>query len=526
MHIHTNADLKGLIRRIGDLLETVRKKEAACRHVWESVQPHYRDSARNLIHYLAMRAYDLRDLQEELSMLSVSSLGHSEGYTLQNLQNILNLIKLIDGQTPDPKDLVFDTPFNFRKGREQLHRNSEALFGKTPPGGNLSKIMVTMPNEAADDYRLILSLLRAGMNIARINTGHDSPREWRGIIENIRKGERETGRPCLIYMDLSGPKLRTLAIDPGHKIRDKHGGYINLYPGNQLKVYRYMPDPFPVPLAWAAAENEETIGPAGVSTTLPQIMDDVRVGERIFFDDGQVGGVISAIEEDTFLVDINQAGIKGAKLRVDKGINLPDTTLRLPSLTEEDYTNLPFIAEHADIVGYSFVRRPEDVELLQAELKRLGRPDMGLVLKIETKSSFENLPMLLLTAMRSPKVGVMIARGDLAVEVGFERIAEVQEEILWLCEAAHLPGIWATQVLEKLAKKGLATRAEITDAAMSARAECVMLNKGPYIDNAVATLHDIIHRMEKHQFKRKSNLRPLSVAARFLEGRTMELSKG
>lgn len=520
MNIHTNPDVKALIRQVSDLLKIVKKKDEECRPVWESVQPHHRESARNLIHYLVLRGYDLRDLQEGLSMLSVSSLGHSEGYTLKNLQNILTILKLIDGQTPAPEDIAFDTPFNFRKGREQLHRNAEALFGETAPGGNLSKIMVTMPIEAADDYRLIRSMLLAGMNIARINTGHDGPETWRRMIENIRRGEKETGASCLIYMDLGGPKLRTLAIDPAHKIRDRKGGHINLYPGNQVKVYRYMPDPFPVPLAWTTAENEETVGPAAISTTLPQIVDDVRVGHPIFFDDGQISGVISTVNRDAFLVDINQAGIKGTKLRSDKGINLPDTKLNLPSLTEEDYANLPFIAQYADIVGYSFVRRPPDVEALQTELARLGRPDMGIVLKIETKSSFENLPMLLLTAMRSPKVGIMIARGDLAVEVGFERIAEVQEEILWLCEAAHIPGIWATQVLEKLAKKGLATRAEITDAAMSARAECVMLNKGPYIDNAVATLHDIIYRMEKHQFKRKNNLRPLSVASRFLKSRT------
>ncbi|MDV7401664.1 pyruvate kinase, partial [Arthrospira platensis SPKY1] len=102
-----------------------------------------------------------------------------------------------------------------------------------------------------------------------------------------------------------------------------------------------------------------------------------------------------------------------------------------------------------------------------------------------------------------------------AVEIGFERIAEVQEEILWICEAAHVPDIWATQVLDKLAKKGIATRAEITDAAMSARAECVMLNKGPYIVEAVRTLDNIIARMAHHLFKRRTRLRPLGVAKKF-----------
>src|SRR6188768_3687599 len=110
---------------------------------------------------------------------------------------------------------------------------------------------------------------------------------------------------------------------------------------------------------------------------------------------------------------------------------------------------------------------------------------MGIVLKIETARAFQNLPRLILTGMRSPPVGVMVARGDLGVELGFERLAEVQEEILWLCEAAHVPVIWATQVLEGLANHGQPSRAEVTDAAMGQRAECVMLNKGPEIVAAV-----------------------------------------
>jgi len=101
------------------------------------------------------------------------------------------------------------------------------------------------------------------------------------------------------------------------------------------------------------------------------------------------------------------------------------------------------------------------------------------VLKIENRQAFENLPRILLTSLRSPPVGVMVARGDLAVEVGFERLSEVQEEILWLCEAAHVPVVWATQILEGMAKKGAPSRAEISDAVMSSRAECAMLNKAP-----------------------------------------------
>jgi pyruvate kinase len=133
------------------------------------------------------------------------------------------------------------------------------------------------------------------------------------------------------------------------------------------------------------------------------------------------------------------------------------------------------------MVALSFVNTVEDVRVLQELLAPLGDRQPAIVLKIETKHGFETLPAMLLEAMKAPRCGVMIARGDLAVECGFERLAEVQEEILWLCEAAHVPVIWATKVLESLAKDGLPSRAEITDAAMSHRAECVMLNKGPYM---------------------------------------------
>jgi pyruvate kinase len=121
--------------------------------------------------------------------------------------------------------------------------------------------------------------------------------------------------------------------------------------------------------------------------------------------------------------------------------------------------------------------------------------------------------------MKAPRSGVMIARGDLAVECGFERLAEVQEEILWLCEAAHVPAIWATQVLESLAKDGQPSRAEITDAAMSHRAECVMLNKGPYILEAIHMLDGILRRMHGHQTKKSPALRKLQLVSGFREAR-------
>jgi pyruvate kinase len=246
-----------------------------------------------------------------------------------------------------------------------------------------------------------------------------------------------------------------------------------------------------------------------IGCTLPEVFDQAKSGERVWFDDGKIGAVIEHVTSDEIDVRVTDVRPGGVNLKAGKGINFPDTDLRLDALTGKDLDDLDFVARHADIVNLSFVRDPADVEQLQAQLDRRDAVDVGIVLKIENVAAFEHLPELLLAAMRSRKVGVMIARGDLAVEVGFERLAEVQEEILWACEAAHVPVIWATQVLDTLARTGQPSRAEITDAAMSERAECVMLNKGPHITDAIATLDSILTRMQQHQHKKRSLLRRL-----------------
>ncbi|HTS52910.1 MAG TPA: pyruvate kinase [Burkholderiales bacterium] len=280
---------------------------------------------------------------------------------------------------------------------------------------------------------------------------------------------------------------------------------IDLFRGDRLLLTR---DPAPGCLAERDSAGR-ALAPARIPCSLPQIFEDVKAGERVWLDDGKIGGVIRSVSRERIDVEITHARDEGERLLSDKGINLPDSELHSPALTDKDIRDLEFVARHADMVALSFVRKVSDVRALQQQLARLGRPDLGIVLKIETRAAFERLPELLLSAMASPHVGVMIARGDLAVECGYERLAELQEEILWLCEAARTPVIWATQVLEGLAKKGQPSRAEITDAAMGERAECVMLNKGPHIVEAIQTLNGILRRMQEHQRKKSSMLRRL-----------------
>lgn len=259
------------------------------------------------------------------------------------------------------------------------------------------------------------------------------------------------------------------------------------------------------------------VKPAGIACTYKDIYQQLKPGEHIWFDDGKIGGIIQSIANEQVTIKIFHADEQGSKLDADKGINLPDSELNFSALTPKDFTDLEFAVKHADTVSLSFVNRAEDVLLLQQKIGDIARANNiqsppNIILKIETQKAILNLPDILLAAMQTPVCGVMIARGDLAVECGFERLAEVQEEILWLCEAAHIPVIWATQVLEGLAKKGSPSRAEITDAAMSHRAECVMLNKGPHIVDAVHTLDNILQRMQAHQSKKRMMLRALKIA--------------
>ena len=265
-------------------------------------------------------------------------------------------------------------------------------------------------------------------------------------------------------------------------------------------------------------KRKQLVSAARIGVSLPEFFDCVRLGEPISLDDGKIGGIIREVNPEKVRVEITHTRPAGEKLGAEKGINVPESALCFSSLTKDDLEALEFIVKHADMVCYSFVRKEEDVHELQRHLADLGGQDLGIILKIETREGFEQLPRLLLAAMRSRAVGVMIARGDLAIECGYQRLAEVQEEILWICEAAHLPVIWATQVLESLAKSGVPSRSEITDAAMGERAECVMLNKGPYIVTAVRILDDILRRMQSHQEKKRSMLRKLNVASAFRAG--------
>ena len=609
------AKTDNIARAKAQLLEiSERCREFEARYASEilGVRPEYRASARNLVHYLALREGDIRELQENLNDLGLSSLGQAERNVLASIHVVQSALHAMAGGTvsfddAEPRALDLRNP--------DAHSNKGAILGDTPADRDVS-IMVTLPLEAGSNYSLVAEMLAAGMNVARINCAHDDADVWAAMIHNVRKASEAAGANCKVIMDLAGPKIRTGGLRPGPKVirlrprRDRLGRIIaprrvrfipedtvwqgtkaavipvsrgcieNAHEGDEIRfkdtrgkkrkfkvvskdekglvleifkaayvatgtklrlnheaegekrVYHVgelpavtqaillrpgdmlLLDRDPVLGAPAVEDSEgQVIEPAHISCRHPEVFEFVSAGDRISLNDGKIVGVVESISDARIDMTVTKAKPTGSRLIGDRGINFPDSDIRLPGLTAADTENLSFIADHADAVSLSFVKRPEDIISLQDELHDMGADRLGVIVKIETKKGFKNLPQLLLTAMQRYPIAVMIARGDLAVEAGWERLAELQEQILWLCEAAQVPVIWATQVLERTAKTGLPSRAEISDAALSQRADCVMLNKGPHILAAIKMLDNILRRMQGHQYKKTPQMRKLGFSA-------------
>lgn len=599
-----------LIHALSALKEGASALETCYQEHIDQAQENYRQSARNLLHYLSLRQNDIRAIQDDLSLLGLSRLGQAESHVMGSLNAVLTTLHALAGHPvlrPQAKQQM-------RAGKALLIDHTQELLGDPSPE-RIPHIMVTLPFEAAADPQLVETLINEGMDVARINCAHDDAGAWLAMIRNIRQAQIKTGRPCRIYADLAGPKLRTGAIEAvGHMVEFKarrdalghvvdaariwltpsdqpepplagaevtlplerafigmihgddvldvedlrgvwrhlriverygqswlaqchqhayvqEGASCTLYRGEkriaQSQIERLPEVVLPLVLKAGdtlmltdsnttghAAEYDEAgnlVSPACIPCTLDAVFQAAKPGQPIWFDDGKIGGCIVANTGSALEIEITHASPKGSKLRPEKGINLPETDLPIPALTDKDRADLSVLAHQVDIIGVSFVRSPQDLLDLHAALDELNASHLGTVLKIETRQGFEQLPLIMLTAMRLPPVGIMVARGDLAVEVGFERLAEVQEEILWLAEAAHIPVIWATQVLDTLVKRGLPSRAEVSDAAKGIRAECVMLNKGPYVVEALRFLSGVLGRMSEHQSKHRPLLRRLSV---------------
>ena len=486
-----------LLDKMLELREEVFKDGMSIYERWKTniERENFLGGAKNLAFYIALRQRDIRDLQKELSFWGLSSLGRLESRTMSTIDAVISTLARITGRKVEGIDYPFDDSFFI--GHAKLQEMAQKIFGHSESDRNTA-IMVTVGEEAARKYSYVLDLVESGMNLIRINCAHDGPEVWKKIIENVRRAEKESGKSCRVSADIAGPKARTRWIlSSNRQDRATVGSYFFL--SNKME----------------AAVTEELDRIMGCS--LPEILDDVVIGDRVLYDDGVIEGEVREIREDGVLVQVTKTHEeRGVRFKVDKGLNFPNSQLKLANITEADEKALDFAVGNVDIINFSFVKNVKDMQrCIEAVDKRYkeGQVKPAVVAKIETLQGIDNLPDIIAEAAGRVEFGVMIARGDLAVETGYLRLAELQQQILWICEAADVPVIWATQVLDQMVKSGIPSRAEVTDAAEgAARAECVMLNRGEHLVDTVRFLDELLVRMDSNVYKKSPRLRALNIA--------------
>ncbi|MDD2369495.1 MAG: pyruvate kinase [Sulfuricurvum sp.] len=435
-------------------------------------------SLLNMKQYLNLRKHDYSQLQDELTKVGLSSFGRSQGHIEASINVAIEMLSHALGK----ESIVQQAVLSYEASHAIMDKNSE-IFSTS---SDKTKIMITVPSDYADDEFWFSNLSHEGVHLFRINTAHDSTEAWNDMSELIKLERYASGKDLRIYVDLAGPKIRTSLFkskkdpDKVKKIKVNYGEKVLIRSANQPPLEKK-------PKHYAAI----------IGCTLEQLGNLVKVGDRVFVDDGKIEMLIEAIHGNDIACSVLTHKEGGSSIKDEKGINFPDSNIDIQAITEHDKEILPYICEYANIIGISFAQTPEDIRDLINQLDVLGKKgEISIVAKIETKKGVENLPQILEALIEYGNSGVMIARGDLAIEIGFENLAYMQEEILDLCTAAHMPVILATQVLESKMKTNIPSRAEISDVAFAHKAECVMLNKGEYALETIKILSTILKQMD------------------------------
>src|SRR3954451_18667654 len=333
-----------------------------------------------------------------------------------------------------------------------------------------TKIVATI-GPASESPEMLTRLIRAGLNVARLNFSHGEFAKHGEVVKRILEAAREAGRRVAIMADLPGPKMRLGKIDPEP---------IQLSPGDGFKL-----------------TSDDVVGDAErVSMSFEPLPRVVKPGNRLFLNDGLVQLVVERVEGN----DVHCLVAVGGELRSKKGLNLPGIDLGISAFTERDRECLEFaIKAGVDAVSQSFVERAADIEKLrEAASEAGGRP--FIIAKIERADALQHYDEIL-----QATDGIMVARGDLGVEVPIEEIAFIQKELIAKANLAGKPVITATQMLESMVSSRLPTRAETTDVANAILdgTDCVMLSgesaMGKFPEEAVTMLAKIAAFTETHR---------------------------
>lgn len=353
-----------------------------------------------------------------------------------------------------------------------------------------TKIVATI-GPACDSFDMLLALVKAGVNVFRLNFSHGTHENKKQVIEHIRKINSTEPYNISILADLQGPKLRVGKIE---------NNALEIKPGEILTF-----------------TNEEVMGTKErIYVSYPNLHADVKIGDKIMLDDGKMEVVVVGIENNN---DVKVEVLLGGVLSSNKGINLPDTKISLPALTEKDLEDLEFIIkEELDWVALSFVRRVEDIRQLRDILKSRNSKTK-IIAKIEKPEALSNIRDIIIESD-----GIMIARGDLGVELPVEQVPLIQKQIIKKCIHRAKPVIVATQMMESMMERSKPNRSEITDVANAVLegTDAVMLSgetaMGKHPVLVVETMRKIILQVERTDYKynREDDLVPQPHSPSFL----------
>ncbi len=389
------------------------------------------------------------------------SLDHKELY--EKLEAYINVIAILA------------KPINYAKLFEHLGSLKEQSSDSVR---KLGRIVCTI-GPASDAPETLGKMIIAGMDVARLNFSHGTHEQHEKTLNNIRKAEEKWGKPVAVLLDLCGPKIRT-----GKMVGDG----AKLSPGKKIRI-----------VASPVEGNSECI-----STISPEVLPDLRVGDPVLLDDGLLELKVVTEGEEEVVCEV----IIGGLLKSSKGINLPQTDLSLPSLTPKDKADLQWGLEHSiDYVALSFVRSAAEILEIKQLITLSGKRDIRVIAKVEKPEAVENIKDIVDAAD-----AIMIARGDMGVELAAARVPRIQQEIIHLCWHKNKPVITATQMLDTMTYNYRPTRAEVTDVSVAVKegTDAVMLSgeTATGIDpvNVVRTMASIICEEEIYRSDRSDDL--------------------
>ena len=325
-----------------------------------------------------------------------------------------------------------------------------------------TKVICTMgPN--TDNEEIMRSLVKNGMNIARFNFSHGDHEEQKNRMNLLKKVRQEMNLPVAILLDTKGPEIRTGLLEGGNKVILKEDSEFTLY-------------------------TEEMVGnEKGCSVTYPGLAQDVKPGDRILIDDGLIELRVREVQEKKIVCHVENGGELGQR----KGINVPNVKVNLPAITEKDKEDILFgIRQNIDFIAASFIRDAAGIQEIKKILKENNAEHISVIAKIENAEGVENIDEII-----AASDGIMVARGDLGVEIPAQEVPHIQKIIIKKCNAHYIPVITATQMLDSMIRNPRPTRAEVADVANAIYdgTDAVMLSgetaAGKYPIEALNILH-------------------------------------